>query len=591
AVYLAGPMPGLMLALVTIGWMVLGHADPHARWYATLVTATGAAFLVNFLNLLPIMPLDGGRVVDLFVMARLPWFRFVFALGSGAALVWAGFETGDNVLRGLGFLAFVSVRHQYRMARVSRHLLKQTVEAPLTREDFPVAAARLFDFLAQPAYKKWTFEEKFGVGHYILPRFLGRLPNVKESLFGVFIYIACILGPLIALIAFSAIEPKRFAALSPFGSDTGETVSQAKAAAGPDPYQAWLAAGQARLAAAPAAARIGILGELIDDADEEEYYKDELRLARMLYAQTEALPAPAREHADAALRLASILWVEESDDNKALAARLRGEAKANLRLRLSRKGDSKDADLLVWALNSSVLRTDKAAMLAIRQEIVNLRAAPWASSGDSLPMARIALAHALDEDGQAAAAEDQLRTAAADLQGLPSAPPHRINMLALDHAWFLMAHQRPQEALARVGAHLKRAKDDPVAYARGERDVHLLAAVAARMRGDWREVRALALPVQAFANKTTGNWVADYFRPVRADMRVTLMLVEAERKLGDAGSADEHVAQLRKQYPAKSKGPVLCRFGREQDAWRRELAAALAEIEHRELHCTPAPPR
>lgn len=594
AVYLAGPMPGLILALGTIGWMLFGHADAHAWWHATLVTATGAAFLINFLNLLPVMPLDGGRVVDLFVLARLPWFRFLFALASGGSLLWAGFETGDYILRGLGFLSMVALPHQYRMAKVSRHLLKQVVKGPLGAEDFSVAAARLFDFLSQPAYKKWTFEAKLGVGHYILPRFLGRLPNVKESLLGILIYLACCIGPLIVLIAFAAKEPKRFAALNPFSAVTDEPAAKPRAAvaAKQDPYKLWLASSEARFAAAPAdPQRIEVLGQLIDEADEEDYFKDELRLSRMLYALTKTLPAPAREHADASLRLASILWVEDDGRSKPEAARLRQEAAANLRLRLARKADGKDVDLLIWALSSSANRADKEDMLAIRQEILDLRAAPWVRSGDKLPLARIALARALDENGQAAAAERQLIAAAADLQGLPSAKPYQRKALAFDHAWFLMTHQRPQEALTFVGPYLHPLKDDAGGDASGQRGARLLAALVARQRGDWQAVKTILLPVQTVPKARTGNRIFDFFTPARVDMPATLMLVEAERKLGNSGSAADYLTELRKLYAGTSKGGVLCRVAPEGDPWRKLPAQALAEIEQRELGCKAVPPR
>ncbi len=153
AVYLAGPVPGLLLATGGFTRLVFGHPDTSAWWFPTLLTATVAAFLINFINLAPVMPLDGGRVVDLFVMGRLPWFRFAFALASGAFLVWLGLKIDEKIISGLGLLSLLALPHQYRMAIASRDLLRLNAKAPLASENFGDAAARLYDFLNQPKDK------------------------------------------------------------------------------------------------------------------------------------------------------------------------------------------------------------------------------------------------------------------------------------------------------------------------------------------------------------------------------------------------------------------------------------------------------
>ncbi|NIQ53385.1 MAG: hypothetical protein GWN71_08095, partial [Gammaproteobacteria bacterium] len=48
------------------------------------------AVVLNYLNLLPVMPLDGGRIVQALFLGRFPRAQAAFLLGSGLLLGGAG---------------------------------------------------------------------------------------------------------------------------------------------------------------------------------------------------------------------------------------------------------------------------------------------------------------------------------------------------------------------------------------------------------------------------------------------------------------------------------------------------------------------
>ncbi len=584
AVYLAGPVPGLLLGMAGVAWILFGKVDPNAWWYATLVTAILAALLINLLNLLPVMPLDGGRVIDLFVMGRVPWFRFAFGLLSGGLLMWAGFAMDDKVLGGLGILALVGLQHQFRLASVSRDLLRHTVKAPLASEGFATAAARLFDFLAQPRYASWNLDAKMGVGHAILPRFLGRLPNWKETVIGLGIYVACLVAPLAMLFAFAIREPVKLEALLPFNTSAGRAAH--------DPAPDWRPLAQQRLSAASTPAqRLEVLTELVVEADEMDAYEEEIHFARLLYAETASLHPASTQHAHAALKVSNALaMADDKDSTREADSRLK-EAQAILRQRLAQQTSAADALLLAEVLRSGQNGDTQGSKVAVSEEIVALNAAHWQQSGAQLPSARTALARALDDGGQKAAAEEQLNKALADLQRLPAVDEYFRNSLALDHAWFLMYRQRPQDAVRRLAYYL----DQPItgsAHAFGfPRDAAMLAAVAARAQGNWREVKARTSAIVTIKKFKTGNWLTDTFQPRRFDVRAGLLLVEAERKLGNAAVADQLVADMRPQYHGPNVKTPACSFQTQYDTWRKDLAIALGENEKREFGCEElAPP-
>ena len=98
-----------------------------------------------------------------------------------------------------------------------------------------------------------------------------------------------------------------------------------------------------------------------------------MRLARQNYAQASQLPAPARERAQAALLLATTLYSKDNTSaERSEFDALLADAETILRQRISSKSEVPDILLLAQALESRTPTSDKAARLAMRQEIVTL---------------------------------------------------------------------------------------------------------------------------------------------------------------------------------------------------------------------------
>ena len=594
AVFLAGPVPGLLLALGAFTWMMLGQADDGAWWHATLNTVIFSAFVLNMLNLLPLMPLDGGRVIDLFVMGRFPWIRFIFALISGAALLWMGLQSDDKVLSGLGIIMLMALPHHFRMAKLSRDLLHQPGMAPLASETFSEAAGRLHAFLSRPAYKQWRFEVKVGVAQNILPRFLGRLPSARETLLGLCMYVACIALPIALVVAFAARAPTRFVQVVPLAgqvmtSFTGGAHLKAHAVSQRN---------DARLAAtAGPVLRIALLGKLMEQANDDFDIEEQLRLARMLYAET-AAPDYALQHVTAAANIATAARVAAGPGWIAESSRMSREAEATLRQRLARNDSGDEAMLLARVLAERDAPSSSKAAIEHQTDIVKLHADHWQTSGFRLPSARTGLAVLLDDAGRKADAEQQLLIAEEDAKRLPNsvANEYQVQELALNHAWFLVASQRPQDALKRLAVYLaKPVVVSPELYTI-ERNTYELAAIAARSQGDWQQVKKWTTLLHKFKQDESASWMEKTFSSAqpapRYDLGVGLLLVEAERHLGHGPAADKLVAEMRAQFSATKGGKNICHLSDSYyDSWRKPLQDAVRDNEKREFKCEePAPP-
>jgi Zn-dependent protease len=110
-VLLAGPLPGLLLGL---GLMVGIHGHPAAQgWESTawmLIT-------LNLLNLLPIYPLDGGKIAHHLLFSRYPWTDVVFKVFTVLLFGFCSFLSPSLLV--LAIATGLSIPNSYRTAKLN----------------------------------------------------------------------------------------------------------------------------------------------------------------------------------------------------------------------------------------------------------------------------------------------------------------------------------------------------------------------------------------------------------------------------------------------------------------------------------------
>jgi hypothetical protein len=140
-VLLLGPLPGLIVGSVL--WVGLLKAE-----HPFICEAAGWLIALNLLNLAPLEPLDGGRLVSLLLCYRHPRLEAAAVCLSAVALALVGeFVFGSWVLFGVGVLILLSVPDRYATARAACRLLKQWPTLPL--EPGALSQAQLRDTFRQ----------------------------------------------------------------------------------------------------------------------------------------------------------------------------------------------------------------------------------------------------------------------------------------------------------------------------------------------------------------------------------------------------------------------------------------------------------
>ena len=122
-VLLAGPLPGLLLGLA-----ILAVPDAASTpWLSDIVT-----FLigVNFINLLPVMPLDGGRIVNLVLGDLHPVIALGMNIGAVVVFLVAYAALQDAVLLVLACVMAVSLLTVSRVEKLARACARDGLRAP-----------------------------------------------------------------------------------------------------------------------------------------------------------------------------------------------------------------------------------------------------------------------------------------------------------------------------------------------------------------------------------------------------------------------------------------------------------------------------
>jgi Zn-dependent protease/tetratricopeptide (TPR) repeat protein len=439
-VYLAGPVPGIVLAGAVFlassswGW----QAVPWLREF--LMTS----LVINYLNLLPVTPLDGGRVLDVVLFARHPRWRFGFATFCCGLLLGAGLYLDDMVLKVVAVVVAIGLPHQWRVMQLALAVGRDG-NAALTETD---ALSRIFLTLQDVRFQAWSFARRSNAATSLLPDLTSRRPGTGEAVIGFLIYCTCLLGPPAAALWAMPQLGSVISLLRPGAgmlADDVEAAPQRAAMAPPIDWNARLP----QVDSLPAYEQLKVYLGAGEQATGVEDYALAQRHFQSAWSIAQALPLRDPARIDAMEGLANsaqdesgrLQWLHRLVQELA-------QPQGAERLRVARAKEQLSYGLEPAAQRAQLLR-----------EAMELRLSASPLADQALLTVQLSLANALDVSGDAAAAEAVLRER---LQAVPQPPATDRSRTALeqrvqralagvDLAWFLIDHGRAADAVQIAG--------------------------------------------------------------------------------------------------------------------------------------------
>jgi len=192
-VILAGPVPGILAGLVLL---VAGFFVPTIP--AWLLDAAGLSLAFNGFHLLPFLPLDGGKVVDLLLFRDLPIIRPFFTGFSAIAALVGSFLMKSRAMRYIALGMFGGLIWDIKMIRVVRGGRKLGWASQV--DDGDEALRRIFTGIREE--KNDTFLRSgdwFRQIDVLLAEVLRKRPRFMTRLFGGAFYGAMVLFPILLI--------------------------------------------------------------------------------------------------------------------------------------------------------------------------------------------------------------------------------------------------------------------------------------------------------------------------------------------------------------------------------------------------------
>jgi Zn-dependent protease len=208
-VLLLGPLPGIALGLVLAAMLSAGPSSPPS----TQLTAWATALvIINAFNLLPVTPLDGGRLFHLLLFSRHRWLEIGFSAFAGLVLI-AAFGVGLYLLPIIGVLILVGLPRQWRLRGAAERLRAGHEAWGTEPAQLPEAQLRAAFLAAKEVYQPAVLAQPRAAANVVeglIDRAALRPPSVGASLLLLLPWLAGLIASFAALALIDAANPPQW---------------------------------------------------------------------------------------------------------------------------------------------------------------------------------------------------------------------------------------------------------------------------------------------------------------------------------------------------------------------------------------------
>ena len=534
-VLLAGPLPGVILGCALV-YALTAQALPPLAW---LLTLSSTLLVINLFNLLPLVPLDGGRFFDLLFLARIPRLRGAFAALGALGMLGLGLWLKAPLVALIGAALMLGVPAQFHQAGLLS-ALRAVHHGGLDADGAWLRA--LTELFNAPRWAAIPYPQRLAVARSMSASSLAPPPAFATVVVGVLLYTLSLAMPVWV---FTQQGVDLLATL-------GARFAEHQAAAAHRDFDAEISA------ASSATARASLLLTAADQAEDEEDYARAYGYYLRAAHELKDLPAAL------SMRVKAVLGVARNAEDRGAASTMLEDLLAKLTsgdraTRLQR------ADVQV-ALSEVYSPALQATILPRMSEVVATREALLAPADRDLIDARQVLAWHLWRAGRGQEAEIQLRERVRAILG-PSCDQQCATDKAwlrtqayLDLGWLLLATQQHDAAVQLLRDHAAQLPNSAAQQQAAGDGVAVLHGWVSQMAGDY---------AGASAALTTAMKNDQAPRSVFSEIQLLIDLAYFADKARDGAELVRRHQALRRRV-----GVLRANYPGLSDEWLRAAAAA-----------------
>lgn len=191
-VLMAGPLPGMLIGIAIMVASMYGYFEENSylQSYAMM------SIVINYINLFPIYPLDGGRIVQTLLLLRYPKVQFYFYLLSLTVLSVAMISMQDYLLLIFVVILAIAFKQNYAISIVIQKLLK---DKSRNEEVSKLEVAELIE--GDATYNSMSLVQKATIAKQVIDILQTSRPSKKLSIFGLGFYLLLLFPTIVIIVS------------------------------------------------------------------------------------------------------------------------------------------------------------------------------------------------------------------------------------------------------------------------------------------------------------------------------------------------------------------------------------------------------
>jgi hypothetical protein len=182
--YFAGPVPGILLAFLIL--LILRYANIALVLNPTLMMVILMLLFINYFNLIPVMPLDGGQILNTIIFSRFPLLQFLFLVFSILTLAILALFLEAPLLLIFAFLIPFGYRNHWAQKKLVTRLRERMKNRGTLSDDDILGET--FLILREAPYSRYPFQRKIQVVKYVADNVSAARPSGKAIVLTLFFY-------------------------------------------------------------------------------------------------------------------------------------------------------------------------------------------------------------------------------------------------------------------------------------------------------------------------------------------------------------------------------------------------------------------